>query len=173
MTKKRIVIILSIIAFGTLILISIYYATHKEDPSQAYLKDAVQITHDIDTGELITVDPNLTSQTEGTRTVAILGVNKLVEENVLQEQISFVKDKLNEFSKQRLQNKYDTITIRPEGLVNNDDVITTTIRLGQSEEILPITITASRFGPTRIVIEDPSNKYGGQYDSGEVVFGAD
>ena len=173
MTKKRIIIIVSVILLVGIIAIAVYYSSHKEDPTQAYLKDAVKITHDIDTGELVTEDPNLANQTEDNRTIVILGIDKLVEENVLQEQINFVKDKLNEFSKQRLKNAYSTITIRPEGLVNNDDVITTTIRLGQSNEILPITITASRFGSTRIVIQDPDNKHGGQYDSGEVVFGAE
>ena len=175
MNKKRIaiIVVIVIIFIGLGIWGIIKGVSDKNDKKNAYLKSAVQLTVDKDTGDQITVDPNLGPQTEETQPVTILGLEALINAGALDEQINFFKDQLNTFSSNRLHNKYTTITIRPQDLVTNDGVTTTSIRLGQTDDILPVTITAKNTGETQIIITDPSNKFGGTFDSGLTVFGAD
>lgn len=174
MSRKRIaIVIVSVLAVIVIIAVIIKIATPQDDPKDAYLKKAVQTTIDKDTGEQITKDPNLGPQSDETRAVTILGLEPVVQAGALGEQIDFIKDAINRFAKENLNNKYSTITVRPQNLVASDGVITTSIRLGQSDEILPITITAKNTGETQVVISDPSNKYGGSFDSDLTVFGAD
>jgi len=174
MNRKRIVIIsLIVLAIIGLIIWAIVATQPKEDPSQNYLKDAVTFTVDEDTGERVSDDPNLTDQSTDNRVVIILGVEELVSRDIVNAQIDYVKDTLNTYSKERLKNAYETITIRPQGLTYADGVITTTIRLGQTETVLPISMTLINTGETRVVVSDPDNKFGGTFDSGETNLSAD
>jgi len=174
MTRKRIVII-SLIALAVIGLIvwAIIATSQKEDPSQAYLKDAVTFTVDEDTGERVYDDPNLTDQSTDNRAVIVLGIEELIKRDVVNAQIDFVKDSLNTYSKERLGNKYETITIRPQGFSYVNGIITATIRLGQTDTILPVTITAINTGETRLVVYDQENKFGGTFDTGETNLSAD
>jgi len=175
MNRKKIIIIISIvILFMALIIAAIFKVTSPtEDPKEAYLKSAIQTTIDRDTGEQITTDPNLSAQTEETRKVTVLGMETIVAAGALGEQVNYIKDVLNAFSTARLNNKYQTITIRPQDSATTDGVTITTIRLGQSDEILPVTITAKDTGETQVIIYDSANKYGGNYEGELTVFGAD
>jgi len=174
MTRKRIVIIsLIVLAIIGLIIWAIAATQPKEDPSQNYLKDAVTFTVDEDTGERVSDDPNLTDQSTDNRTVIVLGIEELINRNIVNAQIDYVKDTLNTYSKERLKNAYETITIRPQGLTYTDGVITTTIRLGQTETVLPISMTLINTGETRVVVSDPDNKFGGTFDSGGTNLSAD
>ncbi|MDB5160605.1 MAG: hypothetical protein JWO99_868 [Candidatus Saccharibacteria bacterium] len=175
MNRRRVVIAVAIVVLIIiLIVLAIVKAVSvKNDQKEAYLKSAVQLTVDKDTGDQITVDPNLGNQTVETQPVTVLGLEAIINAGALDEQINFVKDQLNTFSAARLNNKYATITVRPQGLTTADGVTSTTIRLGQSDDILPITITAKNTGETQVVITDPSNKFGGTFDSGLTIMGAD
>lgn len=175
MDRRKIAVILagSVLVVIVIVAIIINALNPTEDPKQAYLKSAVQTTIDKDTGAQIINDPNLGGQSEEARAVIVLGMEEIIRTGALSEQTDLIKDSINVFSDTRLKNKYSTITIRPQGLVTSDGVTTTTIRLGQSDEILPIIITAKNTGETQIIIEDPSNKYGGRFDSELTVFGAD
>ena len=174
MNRKKVLIIVGVILLiVAIIAIIVKTTTPKEDPKQAYLKSAIQTTIDKDTGAKITSDPNLGPQSEEARSVTILGMEPVIKAGALGEQVDFIKDAINTFSEKQLKSKYKTITIRPQDLVTTDGVTLTSIRLGQSDEILPITITAKNTGETQVVVDDPENKYGGKYDSGLNVFSAD
>ena len=170
--KRKIIIIVTIAVLAVALIIAIIFKaiSPTEDPKKAYLDSAIKTTIDKDTGDQITVDPNLGPQTDEARTVTILGMEAIVRTIYLSDQINYIKDAINTFSKERLDNKYETITIRPQDLLTNEGVTTTTIRLGQSDEILPIKIIANDIGETQVIISDPQNKYGGIYESKFTVF---
>lgn len=79
--------------------------------------------------------------------VTLFGIQPYIETLMAEDKptgyITSVKQALLAFSKNRLDNKYETITLRPEGLVSNGTEITGEIRLGQTDTILPITIKPS------------------------------
>lgn len=173
LTRKKIIIASILLILVVLGMWALFLTTRTEPPKDAYIEDAISFTVDKDTGERLTNDPNLSGQTEEASAVTVLGVEELVRLRIVDKQIDFAKEKIRAFSKERLGDKFATITIRPQGLTYENNILVTTIRLGQGDELLPILFTASPFGETRLVINDPENKYGGIYDTGEVVFGAE
>lgn len=175
--QKRTVIILLTIALAfiaivvTMIILSI---TTNKDSSQVYLEDAVTITIDEDTGEsAILDDPNLSNQEVENKGVVVFGLEELASRGVLRVQLIFIKDKIAEYANLKLGGVFESVTIRPQDLKEKDGVYTSSLRLGQTDELVPITITADFSGKTRVVITDPQNKHGGTYDSGIKVFTAD
>lgn len=175
LSRKQIIII-GVIIFIVVPVTAyiIFLVVNKEKPEEEYLKTAVSIVRDKDTGQIIEeANPNLTPQTSETRSVTIIGAEALVQQKILTTQLNVIKDSIADYAKTKLDGKFKTVTIRSEGLVNNAGVITTTLRLGQSDEIVPMTVTALDTGETRVVIEDPTNIRGGTYDSGATYFRGD
>jgi hypothetical protein len=175
LTRKKIIIgLVTLFVILPVIAYVIFLISNSGDKSEAYLKDAVLITRDKDTGSIISDDPNLTEQGSEQRKTIIFGLETLIDAGVLTQQTTFIKDKLNSYAKDVLKGKYETLTIRPQDLVNTNGVFTSTLRLGQSETFIPVTITATNVGETRVVVtDDPDNTNGGSYDSGTTNFSAD
>lgn len=166
-TKKRLFIIGGIVLVIAIIF-AIIGATNRE-PEETYIDRAAEVRVDQDTGELITDDPNLTDQSVEKGAVLILGLEELSRLEILGSQIAVIKDEIQKFASERLDGKYESITIRPQDIVAEDSVTETTIRLGQSDILLPVIFTARQTGETRVEIFDPNNQVGGNYDSGETV----
>ena len=172
MDRRKTLVIISAVLFIGLVIFVIFLALNKKEaPVEEYLKDSVIITRDRDTGDLLVDDPSLTVQSDGNTGVVILGVESLVKEGFFTEELSITKNQIDIFSTTRLKGKYSTITIQPQGLTFVDGVLRTNIRLGQSDELLPIQINADAMGTIQIIIFDKDTKYGGNFDSGVITLG--
>lgn len=173
--QRRTAVILVAVAFIILVIMMIVFAIlSNRDKSQAYLEDAVTITVDRDTGESAVLDdPNLSDQATEDKGVVIFGLEELAVKGVLRVQLVYIKEKIAEYASSRLKGAFESVTVRPQDLKEKDGVFTSSLRLGQTDELVPIVITADFSGRTRVVINDPQNKYGGTYDSGVKVFTAD
>jgi hypothetical protein len=168
--RKKILLIVIIFSFLALVALMIALSLNqKSEPINTYLEDSVIVTRDQDTGELLENDPNLSPQTQGNTTITILGVEALVELGFYTEELAITKEKIDEFSRTRLNHQYSTITIQPQGLTFVDGVLLTNIRLGQSDILLPLRINADARGSFQIIIYDKEGKFGGDFDSGVTV----
>lgn len=173
MNRKTIIVIISVALVIGVITLIIYSVQRRDALKNAYLEDAVSLTVDQDTGETVVDDPNLTPHPDGNTGVTLLGLEGVVKQGILDGQLQFIKEELARFYSERLNDTYKTLTIRPQELTKTNSVITSKLRLGDSNILLPIEITAFNDGQTRLIIRDPSNQVGGDFDSGDVTFYGD
>ncbi len=168
MKRRRIIIILVIVLFVLpLVLIGLFYSAQRQGSPEKYIEEhAIRFTRDVDTKEVIQSDPNKTPEGSGNAGVVVLGLEELVKNGVLPLQMIAIREAFGEFAKERLDGKYDSITVRPQDMTIQNGVFTTTLRVGQTDTLLPLTITAKNTGETSIYIDDPANEFGGPYDSG-------
>lgn len=80
--------------------------------------------------------------------------------------VDSIRKALWRFDEERLDGEFASLTLRPQGMDITDTRVTGTIRLGQSDTVLPITITPTE-GKERAIIE--INKDGSDFD-GTFVF---
>ena len=176
LTRRKIIIgIIIVFVILPIAAAVVYYLffPKQDNKEEAYRDSTVAITRDKDTGVLLENDPNIRDASEA-REVIVLGLPQLIEQGLVATQVTFIKDQLDIYSKDILKNKYETLTIRPQDLVNNGGIFTSTIRLGQTDIILPITITALNTGESRIVITaDPDDPSSAAFDSGTTYFRGD
>ncbi len=114
--------------------------------------DSTVIT-DRDTGETLDLEPEFRQETGGvledSSPVTLFGLINLSEEITRINNSSTgpyfdtIKLALWDYSENRLDDSYTTLTIRPQDLQISGTTITTSVRLGQTDEILPISITVS------------------------------
>jgi len=171
MTRRKLIIIFLII-FLVLPLIAfvIFAAFFKPDSTgqETAYKDK-------DTGETVSTFSGVEPEQEGNPDILILGLTPL-STDILRAHFVFIKDSINDYSNERLKGAYDTVALLPEGYTNDENGnITGFLRLGKEGNLtVPIHITASRFtGEARVIIEDPENRFGGQFDSGVFVHEAE
>lgn len=76
----------------------------------------------------------------------------------------YIRISIQDFAKQRLDNRYSTLTIRPQETRVDGSVITSTLRLGQGDDMLPITITISNNRRSLILhVFDEQKRFGGDF----------
>ena len=168
--NKKVLLISVIGLFIVIVLFIVIYALTRPTPTD----DAITVVTDQDTGETIVFNENRQVETSGNPSVVILGVEPLLNSELVPIQISFIREQIGVFADERLDDQYRTVTIIPESYRDNrSGTITGLLRLGQTEETVPFTFTASNTGETRVVINSNNEAYGGVFDSGETDFGAD
>ncbi len=165
-TRRKLILIIvgGTVAIG--IIISIIALVSQPRSNNAYLETAVPLVRDQDTGEVLVNDPNTVEPGE-TREVIVLGLETLYDFGLIESQVVTIRDRIIRFAEERLEGKYQTITIRPQDIQSDNGTIRTTIRLGDSNTVLPITINTVDIGLLRVIIEDPTNAAGGTFDTGE------
>jgi len=172
-TRKKLILIIVSGSLGLgIIITAVWLSLQPRDGGDAFLETAIPISRDQDTGELVTNDPRVQEPGE-TRVVLVLGLENLFDYGMFERQVVTVREKIEQFSVERLDGKYDTLTLRPQNVAITITTYATTIRLGDTNILLPITITATDEGLVRVVIDDPNNSVGGSFDSGETILFAD
>lgn len=173
MTRNRLIVLIIIIAFLVLPLLSfIVYSAFFKPPEQI----GKEITYvDKDTGENVQTFEGVNPENDGNPSIVMLGLEPL-NNDLVKSHFIFVKEQIDTYSTTRLNNRFDTIALLPSGYSKAEDgTITGNLRLGKDDQnIVHITIYSSIYtGEVRVVIGDPQNKFGGEYDSGTTTFYAD
>ncbi len=173
--KKKILIITSIIIilFGVIPIIFFFFNRTSGNAESYIQREAVVMSRDKDTGERIEYDKNRTAETDGNTPILVLGMEELIKKGVLALQVRVIREQLATFARERLKTKYESITLRPQDLKFQNGVVSSTIRLGESDFLLPITITAKNTGETQVIINDPNSIVGGTYTAQLVTLQAD
>jgi hypothetical protein len=171
MSRRKIIILLLLI-FVVLPLVSFgLYLIFGGGKSNTTGQEVTYI--DKDTEEQVSTFEGVNKESVGNTEVLLLGLTPL-NNDLLKFQYNFVREQIGEYAKVRLNNTYDIIALLPESYRNNKGVISGLLRLGkEGNTTVPITITSSNRGDVRVIIDDPENKFGGQYDSGMVSFYGD
>lgn len=165
-TRRKLILIIVIGTIALGVIISIIALLTQPRANDAYLETAVPLVRDQDTGEVIVDDPNTVEPGEQ-REVIVLGLETLYDFGLIESEVIGIRDRIIRFAEERLDGKYQTITVRPQDIQSEDRTIRTTLRLGDSDILLPITINTVDIGLLRVVIEDPTNVAGGTFDTGE------
>ncbi len=122
---------------------------------------------DRDTGEVF--DEKVNNEKTGgsgvkTGDAVLFGIEPFVEQLYEQDEstgyVNAVKTALWNFSDSRLNNQFESITLRPQDLIITDSGVSGTIRLGQTDTILPILIVPTKDSKQAIIT---INKGGSQY----------
>lgn len=129
------------------------------------------VIRDKDTGELFdSRENNIETGGSGvaTGTGVLFGIKPLTDQLIKEKRpvgyVDSVRQALWDFNKQRSNNTLKSITVRPQDLKITGDSITTTIRLDQTDTILPITIRPSSTSVAAIVtINENDSAYGGKF----------
>lgn len=137
------------------------------------------IITDKDTGETIDLSPSDTPETDlGPNPVGlddvggglpIFGYLELVEKILANDKdgiyTNSIRPGFNNFTSSRLGDKYESITVIPyDTIIESSGTIKVSIRLGQTDETLPVTITPTESGESMIFkVSDSENKHGGPF----------
>jgi hypothetical protein len=159
---KKIIIFVAI-TFLLIVTSSLWFATQ-----QSGNKDVIK---DKDTGE--TFDPKSREENTGgggslVSNVQLFGIEPAIKtlstKDSLPGYTDAIKASIWQFSRDRLKDEFQTITLRPQNLKQDSDKITGEIRLGQTDTIIPIEITPTKTGRQAIVrINSNSSAYGGTF----------
>lgn len=130
--------------------------------------DYSEVTIDQDTGEAYVEFPNRAPETEGSGGDAVIigGGSLLLDNGFTQNQYNLVANSLLQMSRERLSNEYSRITFRPSDVKIEQNKLSTTIRLGNSDILLPISIKFYELTKAEVHVSDRNNVLGGDYDSG-------
>lgn len=130
--------------------------------------DYSEVTIDQDTGEAYVEFPNRAPETEGGGDSAVIigGGSLLLDNGFTQDQYNLVANSILQMSRERLSDKYSRITFRPSDVKVEQNKLSTTIRLGDSDTLLPISIKYYELSKVEIHVSDRNNALGGDFDSG-------
>ncbi len=126
---------------------------------------------DQDTGETYDANVNNTNTGGGSfgTDVHLFGIEKLIvtlSENGYKNSdfVSTIKQALTAYSSSRLENRFTSLTFRPQNLTINKTSIDGEIRLGETNEIVPIHITPSQTNAVAVVTVNKNKpSYGGAF----------
>lgn len=93
--------------------------------------------------------------------VILFGIKNLTDKQIPKEVIDGIIASLRNYSSQNLKEKYTSLTIRPQDLIIKDGSLKTTLRLGQTDILLPFEITYNDNYAFKMFIEDTSGENGG------------
>lgn len=162
--RTRLIVIL-ILAFFVIVPIIIFAIIKAGEEKPLPITEVT----DKDTGQVVTYDPNIQPERQASDiSVITLGLEPLVKANLPDVQLTAVRELFDEFSKERLNSQFKTVTIRPGGLAITDDRISSTLRLGETDEALAFEFKMTPYKGGRgmyLVVKDPQNKHGGDYRS--------
>lgn len=160
--NKRIFGIVAILAVIVFVIFAI--VSNRQKPS--YTESVI----DKDTGETLYTDPNKTPEQYGlNKEPILLGTSVLFDNGVTQAQFAKAREALNTYSSKNLHNKYPLLKILPAYVQANTGIITTKLRLGDTDQLVDISFKFANLETIQIIIDDPSGKQGGNYDSGTLV----
>lgn len=168
MNRKRVVIIAAAIILVLLCLMGIVYFLAGNNKQQAApTAQPVTITTNPDTGEQTVNDPSLSkTESQDATNVLLYGLPDLIDDtNMYQQQVDFIKQQLYTYSNHNLQDKYDSLTVRPQDTKVKGDTVTSTIRLGEGDTLVNLQINGLTSGQMQVIITDPTGKNGGNYSS--------
>lgn len=133
--------------------------------------DYSEVTIDQDTGEAYVEFPNRAPEAEGSGGDAVIigGGSLLLNNGFTQDQYNLVANSLLQMSRERLSNKYSRITFRPSDLKLEQNKLSTTLRLGTSNILLPVSIKYYELTKVEVHVDDRENALGGSYDSGVLI----
>ena len=165
-TQKNVFIVIVVIGLLA-ISVGAFIFNNKKDTS---------VIKDQDTGEILQLNPEFSQQTGGglefKSPVTLFGISHLSETIIIENNGSTgayfdtIKNALWEYSKNRLDDSFTTITVRPQDIKVDGNTITGSLRLGQTDEIIPLLITKTDSDENAIVTinkEGESNQYGGVF----------
>jgi len=162
MTRKTIVIILAIL-FG-LAAIGFFAKNSQRKNSPEYTVKHVNK----DTGEVVYSTPNITPEKQSQNPFGLIlyGTEQIINAGATQAQFAKFRELLNNYSSSVLGNKYNSLTLIPNGLKSKDGQISGRLRLGEGSNIVKIQIKLSGLVKVRVIITDDTGQNGGSYDSG-------
>lgn len=125
---------------------------------------------DRDTGETLTTEHDPTvdvgaagSDLVGLPTFGMLEFTRALENNK-GIYTDYIQIGINDFVNKRFGDKYSTLTIIPNLTRVDAGIISLSLRLGQTDDIVPITITPSLSKESMILrVEDDKNEFGGNF----------
>lgn len=165
MTKRNVLIFLAI---GVFILVPlVWYAISATDQKGETETTIV----DKDTGETFDPAAEIVNTGGNDPTVGdtyLFGILNLTEQtidnSVSADFIRDVRKALWQYGDDQLKKEFETLTIRPQSLKVNGQVISGELRLGQTETIVPIEILVSSNGKAALTtINKDSNSHGGVF----------
>lgn len=163
LTPKKMALIAIIVVLVISMIAFIIIRNQQQSPNR------MERTTDQDTGEIYTSYPNRSPETSGdssATSVIIGGGTLLLDNGFTQDQYNLVATELKKISAERFSDKYARITFRPSDLKLEQNKLSTTIRLGDTDILLPISIKYYELTKVEIHINDRDNALGGDYDSG-------
>ena len=164
MRNKRLIII-----SGAVLVVVIFVIIFLSIPKNS--TDTNTVT-DRDTGETISLeqDPGVSDGAAGeefsSKFVPVFGLLDLIKEldGNTGKFTDDIKPALQGFVASRTNEKFSTVTVIPKDTKIKDSVISSSVRLGQGDEILPFTVRLSGNKKSSIVrVIDVEKKYGGDY----------
>lgn len=166
--KKILLFVGGVIAL-VIVVAAVFLMNQRRSP------DYSEVTIDQDTGEAYVEFPNRAPETEGSggSTVVIGGGSLLLDNGFTQDQYNLVANSLLQMSRERLSDEYGRITFRPSDVKVEQNKLSTTIRLGTSDTLLPISIKYYELSKVEVHVSDRNNVLGGDFDSGVLVAPSD
>jgi hypothetical protein len=163
--KKILLFVGGVIVVVVVVVAAIFLMNQRQSP------DYSEVTIDQDTGEAYVDFPNREPETEGSggSTVIIGGGSLLLDSGFTQDQYNLVANSLLQMSRERLSDEYDRITFRPSDVKLEQNNLSTTIRLGDSDTLLPISIRYYELSKVEVHVSDRDNVLGGDFNSGVLV----
>ncbi len=153
----------AVIVLGTLFGLS-FYIYHRWDTGSEHTSSFV----DKDTGEVVSYQKNKSTEgSAGGEQLIILGSSVVSDHGATSEQYKLIKQALIDYSKQKLNNSFRTITLIPSSFNAVDNGIVGKLRLGQGGRTVTATIKFWDLKYAQLQIGDVENS-NGSYDSGRL-----
>lgn len=163
-SAKKITFIVIAVVIGIILLIAFFIFQQRQADTYS------EVEVDQDTGEVYVTYPNrepeAINEQGATGGLIVGGSSVLLENGLTQDQYNLVSQALTKFSSERLDDKYQRLTLRPQDLKNEQNKISTTLRLGNTDTLLPISIKYYDLYKVEVTIFDKSNVIGGTFESG-------
>jgi hypothetical protein len=161
--KYRVPII--VLLFVLLIIGLTVYISRKDKQAPFYAQKIV----DQCTGTVGTITPNQGPEKYNmSGSVFLSGSQPILDNGATQAQYQKVQETIAQYSKTKLNNRYQNIAIVPGTFKANAGVMTAKLCLGQRSNTVDMTIKLSQLIYVELIIDDPSGKNGGNYDSGQL-----
>jgi len=154
MERRRIIsIIIVSIVLLIIILSVVYFFTRKDEVQTGSITDR-------DTGKIA-----ITGHTGyiGESDLVIFGEENLYNNGLTKDQFKNIRTALIQYSIDRLDKDIQSLTVRPQDLKITGDTITSTIRIGQTDELLPIEVKIDTEGGVVVLVSDQDKKHGGPF----------
>lgn len=162
---KRILFFVGGVIVVVVVIIALFLANQRRSA------DYSEITIDQDTGDAYVTYPNRAPETEGDGDTSVIigGGSLLLDNGFTLDQYNLVANSILLMSRERLSDEYARITFRPSDLKLEQNKLSTTIRLGDSDTLLPISIKYYELTKVEVHVSDRNNVLGGDFDSGVLV----
>lgn len=161
MDKSRVkLIIVSAILLGILTTLWLVWS-HKHSP------DYTQKISSRDTGETAYSQPNKTPEkSEGDTNIILFGSYLILDNGSTQGQFDQIKKAFSMYSSKNLHDTYPSLTLVPSTFSASAGDMKSSLRLGDTNNMVTAEIKVWQVKYARLWIRDPSGKNGGGYDSG-------